>query len=229
MEFAMRKSGGVIVRAARLALSGEEAPEAPTFGRDARAACGHRAAGAGASLETVQARAAESSPEPVADPGLASSPGTACAAAYDGLLAFLSADRGRYRAKRLASLVSYVLGDRATVGSPTGFIYVFARSLGYDIPPYPLAGSGEIREFFRDEGVANVPEWYATLGIEGDDYERLHERTAVVVRGLSGVRTLYVLDGVLFTHDKAFSRFATIEESGIARNLDEQRLSRLLA
>lgn len=216
MDFAERMSGGVRLRAARLALCGDDAllrgPASSPADEGFGAACG------GGQRERGGIES-----------GSAAAQGGWCACAYDGLLALLQEDRGSYRARRLASLVSFVLGNRCTVGSASGFIYVFARSLGYDIPPYPLAGSGEIRAFFRDEGVANVPEWYATIGIGGDDYAHLHEKTAIVVRGGAGVRTLFVLDGVLFSHDKAFSRFVTLEESGIACKLPESQLAQLLA
>lgn len=207
MEFSERISGGVRLRAAKLAL-----PGAPASSDAARRAAG-----------------GESEFQSSSDFGLASSPGGWCATAYDGLLAFLAADRGRYRARRLAALASHALGDRCVVGSPSGYVFALARSFGYDIPPYPLAGSGEIRDFFRDEGVANLPEWYASIGIEGNDYERLHEKTAVVVRGSAGTRTLFLLEGVLFSHAKAFTRFVLLEESGVPRALSEDRLAQLLA
>ena len=259
MEFAQRMSCGVVLRAAKLSLAGEAAaanlpvfPIAMGFGAaadgeapfevrqastnaDASACTSENESASSCAGATEYGSAPTRADKPDAvlsqhvDTGLASTRGGACATAYDGLLAFLAADRGRYRARRLAALASHALGDRCTVGSPGGFIFVLARSFGYDIPPYPLAGSGEIREFFRDEGVANLPEWYASIGIEGDDYERLHEKTAVVVRGSAGTRTLFLLEGVLFSHEKAFSRFVPLEESGVPRALSEDRLARLLA
>ena len=35
-----------------------------------------------------------------------------------------------------------------------------ARHDGYNIPAYPMAGCGDVREFLSDEDVRNVPEWY---------------------------------------------------------------------
>lgn len=62
-------------------------------------------------------------------------------------------------------------------------LFAYARHRGYDLPPYPLAGCGEIRAFFADEGVRNVPDWYGKkLGLDERAYEALPSQTVVVVR-----------------------------------------------
>ncbi len=72
----------------------------------------------------------------------------------------LELEGDRWRPHRALELLSFVLGDRAQVGDASRYIFAYARHRGYDLPPYPLAGCGEIRAFFADEGVRNVPDWY---------------------------------------------------------------------
>ena len=79
----------------------------------------------------------------------------------------LELEGDRWRPHRALELLSFVLGDRAQVGDASRYIFAYARHRGYDLPPYPLAGCGEIREFFADEGVRNVPDWYEKkLGLD---------------------------------------------------------------
>ena len=68
---------------------------------------------------------------------------------------------------RLARLVEEILGDTIE-RYPDGrmLIWGIARHDGYNIPEYPMAGCGDVREFLEDEGVRNVPDWYERhLGI----------------------------------------------------------------
>lgn len=116
--------------------------------------------------------------------------------AFNGMLDLLRAeyDAGYFNIYRLFPVASLVLGDRVQVGNASRFIYHFARSQGYDIPPYPLSSSGEIRQFFADEGVENVPAWYAKIGVTDEEYARLHEFTLVSVRGRHSDRTAFLID-----------------------------------
>lgn len=143
----------------------------------------------------------------------------------DDFVALVRHERSRIDARCLAQLVSVLLGDRVEVGDASRYIYHYARRRGYDIPPYPLAGCGEIRQFFADEGVGNVPEWYTKIGISPEDYGHLHEKTIVVVRNSHNDRTVFLLDGVLYQQDKGF---ANLQDSGLIRRLEPKALSRLL-
>ena len=69
--------------------------------------------------------------------------------------------------------VADALGDRLTVGRASRYFVFRARSAGYDIPAYPFAGSGELKEFLRDQGVSSVPEWYEAHGIGTSDLSAL--------------------------------------------------------
>lgn len=93
-------------------------------------------------------------------------------------------------------LVIAVLGDRATVNDGAEFIYRYARTQGYDIPPYPLAGCGQIKEFFHDNGVRNVPEWYGKIGIGPEAYRTLHQKNLIVVRNAKNQRKAFAVDTV---------------------------------
>lgn len=95
----------------------------------------------------------------------------------------LELEGDRWRPHRALELLSFVLGDRAQVGDASRYIFAYARHRGYDLPPYPLAGCGEIRAFFADEGVRNVPDWYGKkLGLDERAYEALPSQTVVVLR-----------------------------------------------
>lgn len=143
-----------------------------------------------------------------------------------GLARLLELERDRWRPHRALELLSFMLGDRAQVGDASRYIYAYARHRGYDLPPYPLAGCGEIREFFADEGVRNVPEWYERkLGVDERAYAALPSQTVVVVRDRDNRRKAYFLDGIRYRNAAAFESLA---DSGLARTLDEAELDILL-
>lgn len=112
---------------------------------------------------------------------------------------------------RLARLTSKLLGDRLEAGDASQYIYHYARRQGYDLPPFPLAGCGEIKQFFFDEGVEDIPQWYERLGIVGEEYQRLHEKTIVAARRMDGKRLVLLLDGVLYNNAGLFE---SLEKSG---------------
>lgn len=143
----------------------------------------------------------------------------------ESLIALMRSDGERWTVRRVAGLAAIVLGDRVEVGDASQYVFHRARREGYDLPPFPLAGCGEIRRFFADEGVRNVPEWYAKLGIEGEEYARLHEKTLVSVRAATGERSVLLLDGLLYRQGSGFVR---LEESGLIEHLDETSLARLM-
>ena len=120
-----------------------------------------------------------------------------------------------------------MLGDRAQVGDASRYIFAYARHRGYDLPPYPLAGCGEIREFFADEGVRNVPDWYEKkLGLDERAYEALPSQTIVVVRDRADRRKAFFLDGMRYRNAAAYENLA---DSGFARTLSEDDLEALLS
>ena len=127
----------------------------------------------------------------------------------------LELEGDRWRPHRALELLSFVLGDRAQVGDASRYIFAYARHRGYDLPPYPLAGCGEIREFFADEGVRNVPDWYEKkLGLDERAYEALPSQTIVVVRDRADRRKAFFLDGMRYRNAAAYENLA---DSGFAR------------
>ncbi len=143
-----------------------------------------------------------------------------------GIVRLVELEGERWSPHRLLDVLSYILGDRAQVGDASRYIYAYARHRGYDLPPYPLAGCGEIREFFADEGVRNVPEWYERkLGLDEAAYAALPSQTVVVVRDRDNRRKAFFLDGIRYRNAAAFENLA---DSGFARTLDEGELDTLL-
>lgn len=138
----------------------------------------------------------------------------------------LEMERDHVSLDAVLDLLSLLLGDRARVGDASRYIYEYGRRAGYSLPAYPLDGSGEFREFFADENVHSVPEWYERkLGVPSELYSQLSARTIVVVRNVSNRRRAFVLDDVKHTQD---SGFAGLRESGLARMLPPEGLAELL-
>ncbi len=146
--------------------------------------------------------------------------------AFAGLIELLKTEyeAGYFSIYRLFPVASLVLGDRAQVGNASQFIYHFARSQGYNLPPYPLAGSGEIKKFFADESVKNVPEWYEKIGLTADEYAHIHEYTIISVRGRHADRRALLLR----LYMRNWPQFVPLAESGIASLLTGKDLARLL-
>lgn len=134
-------------------------------------------------------------------------------------------ERERMTLRRLARVFSFYMGDRIEVGDASRYIFHYARSQGYKIPAYPLAGNGEIKQFFADQGVRNIPEWYEKLGVGREQYERLNQQTIVVVSNVRFKRKAFFLEGLLCKHDKGFY---PLEESGVPLRLTDHQLEGLL-
>jgi len=81
---------------------------------------------------------------------------------------------------RALGLVVDLLGDRARVHVADQYLYDYARSQGYYLPPYPLAGCGELRGFLADQGVRDIPSWYATIGVDAGLYAQLYRYDLLV-------------------------------------------------
>ena len=94
---------------------------------------------------------------------------------------------------KLARLVEEILGDTIS-RYPDGrmLIWDIARHDGYNIPEYPMAGCGDVREFLEDEGVRNVPDWYERhLGITREDYDAMWKYELVMVRNQAFWRCVF--------------------------------------
>lgn len=147
--------------------------------------------------------------------------------AFDMLMEYMRAEHesGYLNLYRLVPLAALVLGDRVQVGNASRYVYHYAKSQGYDIPSYPLSTSGEIKQFFADEGVKNIPEWYEKIGVPVNDYNALQTMTAVAVRGRGTLRTLYLIKGDL---TNSWLEFTSLERSGITKKLPGYQLAYLL-
>lgn len=147
--------------------------------------------------------------------------------AVSGIARLLELEGDRWRPHRALELLSFVLGDRAQVGDASRYLFAYARHRGYDLPPYLLAGCGEIRAFFADEGVRNVPDWYGKkLGLDERAYEALPSQTVVVLRDRADRRKAFFLDGIRYRNAAAFENLA---DSGFSRTLSEDDLEALLS
>jgi len=113
---------------------------------------------------------------------------------FERLLELLISKRETLSGENLLHLTLAVLGDRVSVNDGPEYIYTYARQQGYNIPPYPLAGCGEIKEFFADYGVKNVPEWYGKIGISLETYKVLHEKNLIVVRNAAHQRKAFPIE-----------------------------------
>lgn len=116
------------------------------------------------------------------------------------------------------------LGDRLTVGRASCYFVFRARSAGYDIPAYPFAGSGELKEFLHDQGVASVPEWYEGLGIGTSDFVALDAHALVSFQYEAGKFRVALFDGVSFVDD---SRFCPLAGSAYLANAGYSSLDSL--
>ena len=102
---------------------------------------------------------------------------------------------GRVRCDRLLQLVDEAMGDDLR-RYPDGrmLIWDIARHDGHNIPAYPMAGCGDVREFLSDEDVRNVPEWYERhLGIGRDVYDEMYRYELVMVRNRALWRRVFVV------------------------------------
>ena len=134
------------------------------------------------------------------------------------LARLLEAERDRLSPRRVLELLSLLLGERAQAGDASHYVYEYGRRAGYSLPAYPLDGSGEFREFFAEEGVRNVPEWYERkLGVPPQLYAQ--------VRAAANRRRAFVLDGVRHAQDAGFAGLA---KSGLSRTLPPEGLAELL-
>lgn len=112
---------------------------------------------------------------------------------------------------RIARLVSYYFGKRFVAGDAASYIFHYARSEGYDIPPYPLSSSGEIKKFLADEQVSDLSDWYVCKNITQEGYSSLYGKTIVEIRRMNGQRKVFLYPKVLYKENVLFKPLA---ESG---------------
>lgn len=91
-------------------------------------------------------------------------------------------------------LVVDLLGRRARVYQGDLYIFEYAREQGYYLPPYPMAGSGELRRFLADQGARDIPSWYAGIGIGDELYRELAHHKLLVLMRKDYQRQAIVLD-----------------------------------
>ncbi len=135
-------------------------------------------------------------------------------ALLDGFVAALRGESDWLNTWRIAKLTSLLLGNRLEAGDASHYLIHYARRQGYDLPPFPLAGCGEMKQFLADEGVADMPSWYEKVGIAREVYPHLHEKTLVAIRRIDGKRRIMLFDGILY---QEYATFLPLEESGFIR------------
>jgi len=86
----------------------------------------------------------------------------------------------RVSGKDALLLVVDLCDSWACIYDGMGYIFEYGRHQGYNLPPYPLAGCGEIREFLADQGVSDVPSWYERIGVGPELYRDFYRYRLLV-------------------------------------------------
>ena len=68
-----------------------------------------------------------------------------------------------------------------------------ARHEGFNIPPYPLAGCGDAREFLAEYGAEDVPGWYELRGIPRQVSESFYAYGCVMARNTRFWRRIWAV------------------------------------
>jgi hypothetical protein len=84
-------------------------------------------------------------------------------------------------------------GDLTFFPAGEMLIWEVARHEGYDIPPYPMAGCGEGREFLADAGVSSIPAWYEARGIPTEVTRDFYAYACLMARDRTFWRKVYVV------------------------------------
>ncbi len=137
----------------------------------------------------------------------------------DGLAQLILAGSVRVDVACAARILATIMEGHIEVGDASHYIYHFARKQGWDIPAYPLAGCGEIKRFFTEQGVSDVPSWYVKIGVEPERAKRLYGNTLVAVCGSDYRHVAFVLDGHYHAHDTGFT---DLLHSGVIENMAER-------
>lgn len=134
----------------------------------------------------------------------------------ESLAQLILADSVRVDVACAARVLGIIMEGHIEVGDASHYIYHFARKQGWDIPAYPLAGCGEIKRFFAEQGVSDVPSWYVKIGVEPERAKRLYGNTLVAVCGPDYRHVAFLLDGCYHAHDAGFT---DLLHSGVIENM----------
>lgn len=96
---------------------------------------------------------------------------------------------------RVLRLLREAAGSELSV-FPDGRMLVWdiARHDGYNIPAYPMAGCGDVKEFLADEGARDVPDWYRVhLGMDAATYDDIYKYELVMVRNRLRFRRVWMV------------------------------------
>lgn len=117
-------------------------------------------------------------------------------------------------------------GSRLVAGRADRYYIWRAREMGYDIPAYPFARSGDLAEFLSDQGVRDLPEWYARIGVTPAQYRNLAAFVVVALRDASGGRRERVVaHGAMFVDE---SRFVPLADDPYLEHAPENVVEELL-
>ena len=119
-------------------------------------------------------------------------------------------DTCRVSPSRLLRLTDEVMGEELR-RFPDGrmLIWDIARHDGYNIPPYPMAGCGDVKEFLAAEGARNVPGWYEVhLGIDREMYDQIYRYHLVMVRNRSWWRRVFFVPAEVFGPTATFAEMS---------------------
>ena len=134
----------------------------------------------------------------------------------ESLAQLILADSVRVDVACAARVLGTIMEGHIEAGDASHYIYHFARKQGWDIPAYPLAGCGEIKRFFAEQGVGDVPSWYVKIGVEPERAKRLYGNTLVAVCGPDYRHVAFLLDGCYHAHDAGFT---DLVHSGVIENM----------
>ena len=94
----------------------------------------------------------------------------------------------------ILKMVIDLSGDSAVVYRADQYIYAYARHEGYSLPPYALAGCGEIREFLADQEAEDLPHWYEGIGVDRALYEELYRYDLLVLTDIGFIHQAIPLE-----------------------------------
>lgn len=84
--------------------------------------------------------------------------------------------------RRRVRAVAVEAGERVLIGRGMRYFIRAGREAGFDIPAYPFDPKGELKDFLRERGARNLPEYYATLGIPIERYEDVQTHAMLVIK-----------------------------------------------
>ena len=126
---------------------------------------------------------------------------------------------------RIARLASSYFGKRFVAGDASSYIFYYAQTEGFEIPPYPLSSSGELKKFLAEEHVKNLSSWYVKKEITNEEYTTLYDKTIVEIRRMDGKRKVFLYPNVLYKENVVFK---PLTESGFIDKVQPQVLYKLL-